>query len=675
MKLTNSQSETLERFKQWLGGVDGQGSNDEPRKVFVINGAAGTGKTTLLNEILRTLGGRHKAALMAPTGRAAQILSQRTGRKASTIHRAIYNFDRVVVNNATGFDRYVYELRNNDDDSDTIYVVDEASMISDIYSEAETFRFGSGYLLADLFQFVGARPMVFVGDYAQLPPVGMSISPAFDDEYLWNKYHVKTEKVELREIVRQDRQSGILTAATEIRRAIDKNVFNNFSLPSTADCICIDDEGLVNKYVETTGNKPAVDTILIAYTNRQVLHYNREIREHYFMEYHERLHPGELLIISRNNYAYDVELFNGNIVRVKDCQKNDEIERRTVKYKGRKDSSGVQTENTLELRFRKATIEFNHYGQRKELSLLILDNLIDSDEDEQELAQALKVDFSSRHKNLKRNSPEYLEALRKDKYVNALVCKYAYAITCHKSQGGEWTNVFTDMWQTRPANCMDYFRWAYTAITRAKICLWHYLAPKINVFSKLRFDGVRKGNCKISIQNMGPNYRDAFIGVISAKCAANNLECEEIRRLDYEQLFSVSTIEGTASTIIRLRNNAKGYTGAVETIKASPEEFGRQVVKLAERALRPEEVRLEDDLNDCQSTVFEIVKDACAASGVTIMNAEKLGEYLIRFSLLCDDFSTLDFYNDAKGLLSYFKAEGRLGKEDEKLQQVCSFFK
>ena len=238
IQLTRSQLSAIEAFKEFLEG-------DE--QVFMLKGAAGTGKTTLVKEFLKILHGqKRECGLMAPTGRAAYIIESKTGEPAFTIHRSIYGLSRLKSTSQNKGDEddgglhLRFGLKVNKSSLNAVYIIDEASMISDTFSENEAFLFGSGCLLTDLFEFTRGRKIVFVGDYAQLPPVGMDFSPALDKEYLEDKFRCKVSEFMLREVMRHSNGSVMLSNASKIRDDIEKKTFIEFKLDKGDDVIAED---------------------------------------------------------------------------------------------------------------------------------------------------------------------------------------------------------------------------------------------------------------------------------------------------------------------------------------------------------------------------------------------------------------------------------------------------
>src|SRR5690554_2567821 len=254
INLTSDQQNAVERIDAFL-------KSDE--KVFILQGYAGSGKTTLLKGIIDFLDAERKLhQLMAPTGRAAKVINQKTGYPGSTIHRAIYNFDE-LKEIKEGEDEsnisylYQYKLYENPDAKNSILIVDEASMLSDVYNEGEFFRFGTGQLMYDLMSYGSIQnpdaksKVIFIGDPAQLPPIGMNFSPALSQDYLLEKYGLKSSIVEMKEVKRQDANNAILDSATKIRQCLTSGHFNDFDLrENKRDIVNIQ----IQDFVETYNN-------------------------------------------------------------------------------------------------------------------------------------------------------------------------------------------------------------------------------------------------------------------------------------------------------------------------------------------------------------------------------------------------------------------------------------
>lgn len=484
INLSNDQQQALSKLEAFIDG---------PTQVFQLKGYAGSGKTTILKGMVEYLSEIHRNfALMAPTGRAAKVIRERTGQEAFTIHKTIYSFDDIVeVEEGESF-FYYYKIRNNTDVVNKIFIVDEASMLSDMKSEGEFFRFGSGYLLSDLVNYtrVGYEnvksKIIFVGDPCQLPPVGDNSSKAFDKNYLRNKFNLSIEETEMKEVKRQGSESGILKAAAKIRKSISAGYFNDFNLRANGKDIQNPTyEDFLATWQKTNGSK-----IIIAYKNKTCLDLNLQIRKLTFGDENLPVQIGDIVIMGSNNYYKGV--FNGEFAVVNNIDKTPI--RRTIALRGIKPV-------TLSWRIIELLFPDNE-SSNKVIEGIMLENFLYGDNTlRPEESQALYVDFKTRHPNLKPKTDEFKMKLKQDDYFNCLLMKFGYAVTCHKAQGGEWDSVFTiwDHDNKEGFNCFtdkqqragktnhDFYRWGYTALTRASNTLYALNPPLFNSYSTMAF--------------------------------------------------------------------------------------------------------------------------------------------------------------------------------------------
>lgn len=462
-------------------------------KIFLFKGYAGTGKTTLVKYIIDYLQNVGKSVqLMAPTGRAAKILSEKTGFKASTIHKKIYNLKQLEEEKYKEKGRlkyrFRYALKEPDENQSMVYFIDEASLISNMYAEGEFFIFGSGRLLSDLVSFTqitnekSRKKVVFIGDPAQLPPVGDAISRALDKKELEKEFALKTQEYTLTNIVRQAEESGILNAASYVRQVLNNPERKEFQLPDAqADLNYIAMDEVVDNFVKNYDSENINSSIIVNYSNASAFGYNEAVREKLFPG-NRALAVGDILIIQQNNYNYEVELMNGTLVKVLEVGPL-EIKSNLLSYKSNGEKVRVQH------KFRTIKLEVNEFGKSYKIQCLILENLLFSPEANLSYEEniALYLDFKIRNKSLKPKTPEFADALRNDAYFNALKVKFGYAITCHKAQGGEWNNVFVNMDVAQSVLSDMYLRWAYTAFTRAENNLFLFNTPYVSQFSKFDY--------------------------------------------------------------------------------------------------------------------------------------------------------------------------------------------
>ena len=420
-------------------------------RLMLVKGYAGTGKTSVVSAFVRTLNDfKIPSVLMAPTGRAAKVLSAYSGEQAFTIHKKIYR----QKSSADGFGAFTLNFNTH---SNTFFIVDEASMISR-YS-ADQSLFGTGNLLDDLLTYVyndhNCR-LVLIGDTAQLPPVGQEESPALDRRRL-EAYGLEVFECELSEVVRQSHESGILHNATIIRELITKQQTGSLSeFPTLAtnfpDVERIAGEDLIETITDAFDEYGMDETVIICRSNKQANRYNQGIRNRILYR-EEELAAGDFLMVVRNNYHWitDTEhisfIANGDIVRII------RIRRHSERYG---------------FRFAEVDLCLTDYNHYEFTAIIMLDALCSetasiTEEQNRRLYDSVAEDYA----HIKPKAQRY-KAIREDPYFNALQVKYACAVTCHKAQGGQWQCVFLDQgWLTGDMLNIEYLRWLYTAVTRA----------------------------------------------------------------------------------------------------------------------------------------------------------------------------------------------------------------
>lgn len=488
-ELTDGQEVLVDKLGKFLSARE--------ESIFLLKGYAGTGKTFItkgLTEYFRAIG--RNFVLMAPTGKASKVIATKTGADARTIHSAIYAFDDLVEyrdreDDGTLTYKYYASLRNNDAAVDTVYIVDEASMVSDNYQESEFFRFGSGHLLRDLLAHVNLdhndhrKKVIFIGDAAQLPPVGMSTSPALTAEYLRREYSLASTMHELVEVVRQKAESGVLTNALQLREAIRARKFNKISVDfSKQDVEKIEDQDFMERYLRVCNRKIIADAIVVAQSNADVSSFNKTIRAHFFPGQQE-VTAGDKVISINNSTAPGFFISNGDFGLVRSVL--NEPESRTIVLRKRSTETKDLKEIPVTLTFRDALLVFRDPdGTPREFKGKILENLLYSKDANlsSDESKALYIDFRIRNPGLDRDGIKH--ALRADPYFNAYRLKFGYAITCHKAQGSEWEHVFVSCHTHMNQLSADYFRWLYTAVTRTSNRLYLLGAPEIKLGARMK---------------------------------------------------------------------------------------------------------------------------------------------------------------------------------------------
>ena len=497
-ELNQGQSELVNRLDKFLSTRD--------ESIFLLKGYAGTGKTFItkgLTEYFRAIG--RNFVLVAPTGKASKVISTKTGAGASTIHSAIYSFKDIVEyrdEDEDGTETYKFyaDLAANDLSADTVFIVDEASMVSDNYQEAEFFRFGSGFLLRDLLKYVNLdhndhrKKIIFIGDNAQLPPVGMSSSPALSSDYLKRQYHLGSTEYELKEVVRQKSDSGVIENSIRLRDAISTKVFNQLTIAYSKPGVeKIEHRDFMPRYLEACNGRISANAIVIAHSNSDVAEFNQRIRGHFFPESAE-VARGDKIMAVTNTDTPGFFISNGDFGMVWEVL--GEPESRIITLKAKRPDSKERVETPVTLTFRSVILAFRDQdGALQKFQANIIEDLLYSSEANlsSDQTKALYIDFRIRNSDLKPRSVEFKNALRTDPYFNAIRLKFGYAITCHKAQGSEWEHVFVKCKSHHNQLSADYFRWFYTAITRTSKSLYLLDAPDIKLGAGIK----RVGNSQI----------------------------------------------------------------------------------------------------------------------------------------------------------------------------------
>jgi exodeoxyribonuclease-5 len=444
-ELNTGQQTLLQLLSEFILGKNAE-------QVFVIKGYAGSGKTTTVRSLVKSIPFvNEKTVLLAPTGRAAKVLSNYTSQQAFTIHKKIYIRKQAVDIGAA------FQLRQNLH-SNTIFIVDEASMISHSGGLNSGGVFGGGSLLDDLMSYVFSGnncKLILIGDTAQLPPVGSDISPALDIEFLKASYYFKINHFELTEVMRQNEDSGILVNATAIRNQIkkQKNLSPHFILNKFKDIIRLDGSELEDAINSAYSNYGVEDSMIICRSNKRANIFNQQIRARIRWQENE-LSAGDYMMVVKNNYFWLPDeskagfIANGDIIQL------------------------MRVGNIQEMhgfRFADVRVKMIDYPDEPELETrLLLDTIMSespalSSADNKKLYEAVHADYSDIASKRDR-----IKKVKEDKFFNALQVKFSYAITCHKAQGGQWPCVFVEQgYLTDEMINIEYLRWLYTAVSRA----------------------------------------------------------------------------------------------------------------------------------------------------------------------------------------------------------------
>jgi len=422
-----------------------------PNALYVLKGYAGTGKTSIIGVIVSNLWKAQKSAvLMAPTGRAAKVISNYSNKEAFTIHKKIY----FPKKDTGGGVKFVLQPNKH---KKTIFIVDEASMIPDTPSESKLFENGS--LLDDLIQYVYSGhqcKLLLIGDIAQLPPVKLELSPALDEDQLSLNYNKEVTKMELDVVMRQAEDSGILFNATLLRDAIKSSFYDTFkfNLNGFKDIVrLIDGHDIIDAINDSYSQLGNEDTAIIVRSNKRANQYNEQIRSRILFNEHE-LTAGDYLMVVKNNYFWikpNTEagfIANGDIIEVLEIFSIKEL---------------------YDFRFAEVKVRMVDYPKMKPFETVLLLDTIKVEapslpyEDSNRLYQEVMKDYEKETTKYKK-----FIKVKSNPFFNALQVKFSYAMTCHKSQGGQWNTVFVEQPYLPNGIDKDYLRWLYTAVTRAR---------------------------------------------------------------------------------------------------------------------------------------------------------------------------------------------------------------
>ena len=422
--------------------------NDE---IFILKGYAGTGKTYIISNIVKNLWKINKSVvLLAPTGRSAKVLSSYCKKEAYTVHKEIF----YTKNNFSGNLEFTLKINKH---KNTIFIVDEASMIST--NRGDGVGLFSQSLLDNIIKYVYSGfkcKLLIIGDVAQLPPVKSNISYALDDSYLEKEYNKSINSVELTDVVRQEKESGILSYATSIRNKIENDLYEDISFNSEIfnDVVKVEDgEQLMNLIQDSYNNYGIDETAIIVRSNKRANLYNKSVRDK-ILNNENIISVGDLLMVIKNNYFWlnnkrDLGFIaNGDIIKIEEIH---------------------NIKNIYGFKFAEVKISMVDYPKISPFeTVLILDSLfINTPALDFNIMNKLYQEILKDYMNIKTKYKRHM-GVKNNKFFNALQVKFAYSFTCHKSQGGQWSSIFLEFPFLPNGMDKDFFRWLYTAITRAK---------------------------------------------------------------------------------------------------------------------------------------------------------------------------------------------------------------
>lgn len=684
--LTPDQHSALRQIQSFI--------NDSNKQVFILKGAAGSGKTTLIKEVIAFLQKERRVfQLMAPTGRAAKILRDKTG-VGSTIHRGIYNLNKLesIGGNDVSEKSFHYYFPLNLQTESKVIIVDEASMVSDTKSEHELFTFGSGHLLSDLIEYANflnkSSKLIFVGDNAQLPPVTDNHSKALDEKYFLEK-NLKVEVAELQTIHRQLENSGILQNAKAIRELlILPRVNRNTFIINTNDIDVkeINAEQIASDYVNKFPNPEVGNGVILAFSNEQTKEYNQSVRSKIF-PVNPEVTAGDVLIINNNNYhLYPTEIYNGDMGKVIESEQITENKIIPVLVDGVK--------KQVHFTFRNIIIRLPHFGEN--ISCKIIDSLLNSPNRDLSTVEmkALYIDFCIRFNETQRKlrekgepyfkegSEEFRLGLKTDPYFNALRVKYGYAITCHKAQGGEWDTVYVD-YSGRIGLYDDALRWCYTATTRAKKELIITNNPNINLLSKLEFSQIGQigqidqhyyQSCSsyqtpYHSENSNLGKRLKYFEIIE-KIKDTPFSLKKIISNDYLEKYFFD-FDGK-EIVLDLYHNGAGIFNTLNVSQNSNPE--NDLKKLINEPFEQKIPMIYHPTNQLFQTLYQNICSVCSENDIQITNVVEKPDnyYVLYFFKTSGKFSMIQFYFTQRKGFTNAITKSDIGKNDEKLQKLIN---
>ena len=690
LNLSHGQETSLTKLEAFLAS---------PVQVFMLKGYAGSGKTTILKGLVEYLNSNKKEfILMAPTGRAAKVLRDKTGYGV-TIHKGIYNFSKLVSVNQDAEDdaehsfHYVFPI-NELGTTEKIIIVDESSMISSVESKNELFTFGTNILLNDLLTYTRLQTskskIIFVGDPAQLPPYGDNKSLALDKAY-FNDLDMAVEETEMTEVLRQG-DNLILENAKKIRELLE--VENRTQLQFKFDqesFIRTEAIDIAEKFASYYPVPEIGNGVVISFSNAQCYHYNSAIREQIFPGQKD-LVSGDLVLINNNNYhTYGAELFNGEIAKV--ISVNPEIIPQSAPVYC--DVNGKRVKKVIKLNFRKITIRIHSYPD--EIDCYIIDSLLHSINRDLSICEmkALYINFmiriNEKQKKIKEaggkehkvGSDEFKQALKQDPFFNALKVKFGYAITCHKAQGGEWDKVFVD-YQGRVSLKSDPLRWCYTATTRGINTVYAINTPQFSKLDKLKFAPLGIiGTLPIDALALDSVLISPFHNVLDHKCKCLKYWeiLEKLENTDY-QIIKVESLGSYQERYtlnkdgieINLDGHHRGSGHFIEPFKVM--NYVDNKIKIEIESIFNSEFTQLFQINyvpefDFLADLYSMMQFECEEINITITNIVKGKNNYINYYLVTDSpCSYIQFYYNDIGQLTTAMPKTFKCSNDRKLQRL-----
>lgn len=671
MELTKQQRNVFDKIKEFM---------NSDASVFILRGYAGTGKTTMVKVIADYLAQSREVNLMAPTGRAARVLAAKTGREAVTIHKAIYEKAAVVskkVNDIAEPEfKFVFPVRRTEHGGKIAAIVDESSMVCSRKIEHELFVFGTDNLMEDLLDFI--RPdfggkVIFVGDPAQLPPVGESVSNALRTAY-FEERGLKVVEAELTEVLRQKGDSIILKNAMMIRDLLKKEKRNCLVFEEKEnDVETVSSGDFLNKYLDYRKQSSKHDSVVICYSNSAASRYNKDIRASLYGG-DVPLRVNDVLLITQNNYR--LGRMNGEFVPVL------EVGARTQQSAPVYAQVGSERKRiTITINFVQVTVPD---GNNVPMQCMLIEDLLTSDKATISIDEnrALYINFCMRNPHLKQGTTEFAEALMSDVYYTAIRAKYGYAVTGHKCQGGEWGKVFVDYTDRTGLND-DSLRWAYTATTRAQKTLYVTNLPHVTPFDKFRIDPIQKcKNIEAECRIIGdvvptPFHAENTEKFLKAKyhCIMYNMNgtpysIQSVISKPYMEVYQIQTPSGSDRFDIHYK--AGGIF--LPAVPASRNEHTLLVLMLLNDERMFPFVFDYTPSDEIHEKLYNMIRSACDGLSVQITNVvEHAEDYSVIFYMRTSGtYSYIRVYINNIGFVTYAKPMSMLGAEDNELAAVIN---
>ncbi len=670
MKLSEQQKDVFEDILRFL--------QDPYQQIFVLKGYAGTGKTSLLKGLvvyLKQCGINFRIA--APTGRAAKILSNKTEYPASTIHKLIYDYEKMHFDDKELC--FYFQLKSEKPAHGSVLIFDEASMIGDTApGENHGLVFGSGKLLSDIFDFAAndtenGIKIVFVGDDAQLPPITDRFSKALQPELLQEKYTGVLSAM-LTEVFRTLADHPVLKLCTQIRQAIQQEQFNKIDF-------VYGDKIQKLKYAELTEKYKAIDSkskIIICWSNRMALAYSIMIREKVYGRT-ELLEAGDRVMIAKNNYNNGSILFNGSFASIHAISIEESQRSITLKEKEGK-------KKVVQLRYRDAVLLTD---DGEEVVAKVFMNFIEEPDSNPfaKYGRAMFVDALIRAKNEgieyypknKYKNELFTQWLKKDAFYNCLILKYGYAITCHKAQGGEWQHVFADLNQLTGKRTLPFFKWTYTALTRSSDYLYLIDPPELRPFSDMiiQTNQLKKANAKawyvpplIDEENMEPAFEKfPFLKQRNDKLEHLALKLGwalKIKFMNFQVEYSFQSIEDFV--VVRQFYSADYFRTDWNWMKGDPK-HKPAIGEILQASLYISEPP-PPPCTDARFDFYESLRDFCVKNDIKITNI-LIGDFSITFYLITDNPATECMaYINKKNIISNVQLSALQPDTDHKYRKL-----